>query len=198
MCGLGVAGELHLLVGRQLQDLLDALANAGKSLTTLLRSAAFTSSDIAVSPVGDGLASRTGPDTNTVESFADVDNYAHDLTVLLFLQGVADGSKHYVQPQVIDVDAALIFELVGPFATMFVLRIFPLGPHAGFEEVVIGLESEVGDRCDVVLRIAVSTILGKGSLDEETYIDAPEFLNGVESDDLLEKFVPVVALRPTS
>lgn len=198
MRGLGVAGELDLLVGRQLQNLFDALTNASESFTALLGAAAFTSGHITLTTVGDALASGTGPDTDTIEGFADVDNYAHDLTVLLFFQSVADGSKHYVQPQVVDVDAALVFELVGPFATVFVLRVLPLRSHAGFEEVVIGLEGEVGDWCDVVLDNTVSIDLDKGSLEERTYVDAPKLLNRVESDDLLEKIIPVIALRPTS
>lgn len=141
-----MAGELNLLVGRQLQDLLDALTNVGQSLTTLLGGATFASSDVAISAVGDALASGTGPNTNAVEGLANVDYDTHDLAVLLLLKSVANGGKHYMQPQLINVDVALFFELVGPFATMLVLGILPLRSHASFEEVVIGLEGEVGDR----------------------------------------------------
>lgn len=61
-----------------------------------------------------------------------------------------------MQPQLIDIDVAFVFELVRPLATVLVLGVLPFGPHASFEEVVIGLEGEVGNRRDVVLRGPVS------------------------------------------
>lgn len=152
MRGFCVAGELDLLRGWQLENFLDTLADVGKSLTSLLRSAALASGHITISAIGDALAGGTGPDTNTVEGFTDVDNHAHDFTVLLILKRVANGSKHYVQPQLIDIDTALVFELVRPLSTVFILGVLPLWSHASFEEVVIRLEGEVGDRCNVVLR----------------------------------------------
>lgn len=151
MRSLGVAGELEHLVGGELQDLLDTVADVDEDLLALLRGAALATGDIAIAAAGDALANGAGPDADTVEGLADVDDDAHDLTILLLLHGVSDGSQHDVQPQLVNVDAALVLELVGPLAAMLILGVLPLGSHAGLEEVVVGLEGEVGDRCDVVL-----------------------------------------------
>ncbi len=43
-----------------------------------------------------------------------------------------------MEPQFVDIDAFLVFELVGPFAAVLVLRVFPFGTYAVFEEVVVG------------------------------------------------------------
>lgn len=157
MCSLGVARELEQLVGGQLQDILDAAANGHENLLALLGSPALAAGHITVTTVGYALANSASPDTDTVECLADVDDHAHDLTVLLILQRVADGGQHDMQPQLIDVDAALVLELVGPLAAVLVLGILPLGPHAGLEKVVVGLEGEVRNGRDVVLSDTVSS-----------------------------------------
>lgn len=36
---------------------------------------------------------------------------------------------------------------------MLVLRVFPFRADAGFEQVIVRLEGELGDRCDIVLRL---------------------------------------------
>lgn len=151
MCSLGVARELEHLVGGQLQDLLDAAADGHENLLALLGGPALAAGHVTVATVGYALADGTGPDTDTVEGLADVDDNAHDLTILLVLQRVANGGQHDVQPQLVDVDVALLLELVGPLAAVLVLGVFPLRPHAGLEEVVVGLEGEIRDRRDVVL-----------------------------------------------
>ena len=56
-----------------------------------------------------------------------------------------------MQPKLVDGRSPLVFELVGPFTAMFVLGIFPFGADALFEKMVIGLESQLGGRCNVVL-----------------------------------------------
>jgi len=56
-----------------------------------------------------------------------------------------------VQPQVVDVDGLLVLELVGPLAAVLVLRVLPLGANLVLEEMVVGLDSKVGGRSDVVL-----------------------------------------------
>lgn len=56
-----------------------------------------------------------------------------------------------MQPEFVDGDVFFVFELEGPFAAVFVLRIFPFWAHTLLEEVVVGLLREVGGRCDVVL-----------------------------------------------
>ena len=45
-----------------------------------------------------------------------------------------------MQPEFVDGDVAPFFELVGPFAAVFVLGVFPFGADATFEEVVVGFE----------------------------------------------------------
>lgn len=151
MRSLGVARELEHLGGRQLQDLLDTVADVDEDLLALLRASTLSTSHVAVATVGDGLADGAGPDSDTVEGLANVYYDAHYLTVLLLLQGVADGGQHDVQPQLVDVDAALVLELVRPLATVLVLGVLPFGSHTSLEEVVIGLESEIGHGCNVVL-----------------------------------------------
>lgn len=58
-----------------------------------------------------------------------------------------------MKPEFVDGGGALVFELVGPFAAVFVLGIFPFGADALFEEVVVGFERELGDGGDVILEI---------------------------------------------
>lgn len=43
-----------------------------------------------------------------------------------------------MQPELVDRGGAFVLELVGPFAAVFVLGVFPFGAHAAFEEVVVG------------------------------------------------------------
>lgn len=43
-----------------------------------------------------------------------------------------------MQPETVDVDEFLVFELESPFAAVFVLRVFPFGLDTGFKEVVVG------------------------------------------------------------
>lgn len=112
MGSLGVAGELNHLVGWQVEHLLDLLANIVERLLALLGRATLSASHVAVTAAWNGLSDATGPDTNTVEGLADVDDDAHDLTIVLILESVADGGHHYVQPKLVDVDAALLSELV--------------------------------------------------------------------------------------
>lgn len=56
-----------------------------------------------------------------------------------------------MQPELVDGSGFLVFELVCPFAAMFVLRVFPFRANAFLEEVVVGFESEFRDGRDVVL-----------------------------------------------
>lgn len=151
MRSIRVARELDELLGGQLQDLLEALANLEQDTLTLLRSAALATGDVAITPVRDGLANGAGPDTDTEEGLADVDDDTHDLAIVLILQHLADGRHHRVQPDVIDIDVALLLERIGPFAAVLILRVFPLRSDALLEKVVVGFESEVRDGSDVVL-----------------------------------------------
>ena len=151
MGGIGVARELDDLVGGQAEDLLEALANVHENFFTLLLRPALASSDIAISTVGDGAADSAGPYTDSEEGLADIDDDAHDLTILLVLESLANSGQHGVQPEIVNVDVALVLEAVGPLSTMLVLGILPFGAHSLLEEVVVGLEGELGDWCDIVL-----------------------------------------------
>jgi hypothetical protein len=56
-----------------------------------------------------------------------------------------------VQPECVDVDGLLVLELERPLASVLVLCVFPLGPYALLEEMVVGLERKIRGRSDVVL-----------------------------------------------
>ena len=56
-----------------------------------------------------------------------------------------------MQPQLVDGNIALLLKLIGPFSSVLVLDILPFWSDAFFKEVVVGLESELGDRSNVVL-----------------------------------------------
>ena len=143
MGGFRVAGELEGLVGGELEDLLEATADGHQDLLALLRGSTLAARDISVSTAGNVLADSASPDTNTEEGLADVDDNTHDLAVLLVLESLADRSKHSMQPDLVNVDTALLLELVGPLATMLVLGVLPLGADALLEKMVVGLESEL-------------------------------------------------------
>ncbi len=132
------------------------------------------------------------PDTNTVESLTDVDDNAHNLSVVLVLEGLTDGSKHDVQPDIVDWDAALVLELIRPLSTVLVLWVLPLWLCALLEEMVVGLKCELGDGGDVVLFALSAAVRRYGK--EPSYVNTPELLDRVESDNLLKKIVPVVPL----
>lgn len=137
MSRICVARELNGLVVLELESLLEALANLEENLTALLLGPGLAR--IA----RDGLADRPRPQTNSIEALANVDNHAHDLVVLLVLKVLADGCKHDVQPERVDVDGLLVLELEGPLAAVLVLGVFPLGSDVLLEEVVVGLEREI-------------------------------------------------------
>jgi hypothetical protein len=65
-----------------------------------------------------------------------------------------------VEPKRIDVDCLLVLELEGPLATVLVLAVFPFWADTLFEEMVVGLQCQVGRWCNVVLR-GVSNIVAR-------------------------------------
>ena len=97
-----------------------------------------------------------------------------------------------MEPEFIDRNAALLLERIRPFSTVFVLLILPFRSNTFFEQVVVGFQSQFRDRSNIVLDLIVNNDMCGGSL--TTYVNAPEFLNRVESDDLLQQIIPVVAL----
>lgn len=56
------------------------------------------------------------------------------------------------EPDVVDGDFGFLFVGVGPAAAVFVLDVFPFGADAGFEEVVVGFDADLGGWGDVVLQ----------------------------------------------
>jgi hypothetical protein len=79
-----------------------------------------------------------------------------------------------MQPEGVDIDGLLVFELKSPLSTMLVLKVLPLGADAGFEEVVVGLLSEYRGRSDVILNRLVRDLKLMGDI---THVDAPEFFD---------------------
>lgn len=117
--------KLDLFVRPQLHRLLEPLPNLHQRL--------FTRTISSLS-----FADRPRPESDPKECLPDIDDHAHDLVVIVFFKGLADGGELCMEPQFVDVDSFLVFELVGPFAAVLVLRVFPFGTHAAFEEVVVG------------------------------------------------------------
>ena len=56
-----------------------------------------------------------------------------------------------MQPEFVDGYGTLVFEMIWPFAPMFVLRVFPLWTDAFFEEMIVGLQGQFGGWRDIVL-----------------------------------------------
>jgi hypothetical protein len=134
-----VTRELDEVTCGKLQDVLKALSNLHES--------------ILIAPL---CAGGSSPNTDTVESLTNVDDNTHNLVGGIGLESLSDGRKHNVQPELVDVDTTLVLELVGPFSSVLVLDIFPLGTDTLLEKVVVGLEGKVGGLGDVVLSQKVS------------------------------------------
>lgn len=56
-----------------------------------------------------------------------------------------------MKPDIVDWDAALVLELVRPFATVLILDVFPFWSHALLEKMVIGFERKLRGWSDVIL-----------------------------------------------
>ena len=146
-----MAGKLDQLPIPQPQDVLELPADAHQDVLALFRGAALPARDVGVAAAGDALADGARPQADAVEALAHVDDDAHDLAVVVLLERLADGGQHRVQPELVDGDGPLLFEAVGPFAAVLVLRVFPFWSHAFFEEVVVGFQGQFRGRGDVVL-----------------------------------------------
>lgn len=151
MRAIRVARKLDNLAGGQVEEVLEALTNLQEDLLALLEGATLAAGHVAVAPAWNALTGGPGPDADTVEGLANIDDHAHYFAVVLILELLADGSEQDLEPELINVDAILVLELVGPFAAVLVLNVFPLGPDAHFEKVVVGLLLELGNGSDVVL-----------------------------------------------
>ena len=152
--GLGSAGtgvgrvlvtrELDLFGAGKSKDVLEPLADLFQPLLALKRVSALNGG-LALGL----LASGAGPETDTPEGLADVDDHTHDLVVLLVLESLTDSGEHDVEPGL--VVGLAVLEGVGPTATVLVLGVFPLGADTALEEVVVGLLRKLGSGGDVVL-----------------------------------------------
>lgn len=128
----------------QPKDLLEPTSDCLQHLLTLRRVP-------TILIAGNTLAHGSGPQSNTVESLAHVDNYAHDLVVSVVLESLTNSGQLGMKPQVVDGDGALVAELEGPLSTMLVLRIFPFRSDTLFEEVIVCFQAEFGGWCYVIL-----------------------------------------------
>ncbi len=151
MGAVDVSGELEELVGRELEDLLEPAADGHEDLLSLISRSALATGNIAISTARNALADCASPDTNAEEGLPDIDDHTHHLSVILTLEGLADGGKHSMEPELIDVDQTLVLEAVRPLATVLVLGVLPLGTDVLLEEVVVRLVCKLRDRSDVVL-----------------------------------------------
>lgn len=104
--------ELDLLVGTKLQRGLKLPADTHQDLLALLGRTTFATSNITITAARNMSTGSASPDTDTIKGLAHVDNNAHDLTILFLLERLADGRKHGMHPELVDVDGALILELV--------------------------------------------------------------------------------------
>lgn len=165
--------ELDLLRLRQLQHTLEVASNLQQRI------------------LGVSFSDRPCPQTNSEESFAHIDDHAHDFIVTFVLERLTDCGQLSMQPQLIDIHEFLVLERVRPFPAVLVLRIFPLRSHALLEEMVVGFDGQIVAGSDIVL-----AEYQKGKKNRSgcrTYIDAPEFLHRVERDHFFEQVIPVVA-----
>lgn len=139
-----MARELHNVPVTQTQNLLEPPPNSLQHLLTLGRGP-------SVLVARDALAHGPCPESDTVKSLAHVDHHAHHFVVVVIFQSLADGRELGVQPKVVDGDGPLVAELERPFAAVLVLGVFPFGPDAFLEEVVVCLQAKIRGRRDVVL-----------------------------------------------
>ena len=106
---LRVPRELHDLRILELQHLLELLAQTEQDVAALLRAATFAAGHVPFAASRHALADGLGPEADAVETFAHVDDDAHDFAVIVVvLEGFADGGEHDVEPEFVDGGAALV------------------------------------------------------------------------------------------
>jgi hypothetical protein len=128
------------------KDSLEAATNLHQDLLRLLGSA------LGLALLGRVClcAGAAGPEANTVECLANVDDNTHNLVVIVVLELLANSGKEQVEPDV--VVGVTLLEGVGPATTVLVLGVFPFRADTVLEEMVVGLGSELRRGGDVVLR----------------------------------------------
>lgn len=86
--------ELQELTGRELQDLLEPATDGREDLLSLISRSALATGDVTIPAARNALAGCASPDTDTEKGLPDVDDHTHHLSILLTLEGLADGGKH--------------------------------------------------------------------------------------------------------
>ena len=138
---IAMSRKLHRLPLLQLQHIFQPPPKAHQDLPRLVRAPTLPACHIALAPSRHTLPHCLRPQADSVKAFTHIDDDAHDFAVLGGgFEGLADGGEHDMQPEFVDGDGLVLFELVGPFTAMFVLRVFPFGADAFFEEVIVGFE----------------------------------------------------------
>lgn len=122
MSGIGMTTELELLARRQLQYLLESCSNLHQRI------------------LATSLSGRSCPQSDSVETLSNIDDYAHNLVVSLLLESLSNSSELSMEPEFVDVDQFLVLELVRPLATMLVLLVFPFWSNTLLEKMVVGLD----------------------------------------------------------
>ncbi len=111
---LRVPRELHDLRVLELQHLLEFLAQTEQDVAALLGAATFAAGNVAFAASWHALADGLGPEAHAVETFAHVDDNAHDFAVVVVvLEGFADGGEHDVEPEFVDGGAAFVWRNYG-------------------------------------------------------------------------------------
>jgi len=151
MRALSMPRKLHHLALLQPQHILKLPPQTQQHLLALLCSPPLPPGHIPIPAAWHALPHRLGPQPDSIEAFADIDNDTHDFAVVVIFERLADGAEHDIKPEFVDGGGALVFELVGPFAAVLVLGVFPFGADAFLEKVVVGFEGEFGGGGDVVL-----------------------------------------------
>jgi hypothetical protein len=146
-----VSRELDSFSSRQLQNLLEFFADIHENLLAFLRRSTLSACNVAVSATRNAFADCASPNTNTVKTFSDVNNYTHKLPVVFILESLANSCKHDVEPKLVDRDASLVLELVRPLSAVLVLDILPFWADAFLKEMVVGFKGEFRDGSDIVL-----------------------------------------------
>jgi hypothetical protein len=112
VCGIRVTREIDRLARWELEDILELATDVHQDLRALLNGSSLATSNVAISTTRNALADCASPETDTEEAFTDIDNDTHDLSIILLLKSLANGREHDVKPELINLNVALLLELV--------------------------------------------------------------------------------------
>lgn len=175
MSSVGVTTELQLVVRWNLENLFESLPNLHQSVSAA------------------GLASSASPQANSEETLPHVHHDTHDLVITFILKRLTNRGQLSVKPKFVDIHRLLFFESVRPFPSMFVLGILPLRSYSSLEEVIVGLDSQIGTCGNIVLKVVRLTRANYLGF-RKAYVDTPELFNGIKRDHLFQQVIPVITL----